>query len=158
MMLNWLALSVGGFALALGAHAIACRFPLRADRVTRFLIVGIVAGAGLTWILIGQYEMSALDIVAALLVYAFACELYIFLFTMTIGSISSNILVRLLRQEMRISDVALAYDSEQMVRQRIDRLIGIAFLERRQNGVALTAKGNRFVLVFRRLRRFFGQG
>lgn len=157
MTLGWIALVTGSFVAALLLHGIACRLPVRVDRVSRFLLAGGLAGAALLWAASARYGLASLETAGAALVYGFLCELYIFLFTMTISSISSNVLVRLASQDMSIEEIAQRYDSRQMVRQRLERLAAADLLSRVGSTLTLTPKGRRFVRVFQALRGFFRQ-
>lgn len=153
----WIALLLVSFGAALLLHRLACRLSLEADRVSRFVAAGGIAGAGLLWATSARYGIASVETVAAALVYGFLCELYIFLFTMTISSISSNLLVRLSSQDMRVEEIAHRYDSRQMVRQRLERLAATGFVSRAGSGLVLTPKGAGFVRTFEALRRFFRQ-
>jgi hypothetical protein len=155
--LHWAVLVLASFAAALALHRLACRLPVNMDRVSRFLLAGGIAGACLLWATSARYGLASVETAGAALVYAFLCELYIFLFTMTISSISSNLLVRLSSHDMRVEEIAQRYDSRQMVRQRLERLASTGFLSQTGSRLALTAKGVRFVRTFGALRRFFRQ-
>lgn len=157
MNLHWLALVLGCFAASLALHRFACRLPLNIDRVSRFLFTGGIAGALLVWATGSRYGLDSLETVTAALAFGFLCELYIFLFTMTISSISANVLVTLYSQALDIETIARQYDSRQMVRKRLDRLAATGFLCRTGSQLTLTQKGTRFVRAFRNLRRFFRQ-
>jgi hypothetical protein len=157
MTLSWAGLVFGSFAVALALHRIACRLSSKVDRVSRFLLAGGIAGASLVWATSARYGLESVETAGAALVYGFLCELYIFLFTMTISSISSNVLVRLSYQDMHIEEIARRYDSRQMVRQRLERLAAAGLLSRAGSRLTLTPKGARFVATFQSLRRFFRQ-
>ena len=155
MTFEWLAAVVGCFAGALVLHAVACRLALRTDRVIRFLVVGGGAGAILLFITTQRHGLSVPETVSAVLIYGFLCELYLFLFTMTISSISANLLVRLRSGGMTLPEIERRYDSRKMVRDRLDRLEGTGFLKYVGGRILLAKKGARFLSVFRCLRRFF---
>ncbi len=156
MTLTWLLIVAGAFAVALMLHSITCRLALGIDRVMRFLFVGGAAGVLLVLISSKLYGFWTLETLGAALTYAFLCELYLFLFTMTIGSISSNVLIRLASQEMSRQEIDRRYDSVAMVQQRFERLICTGFLSRCGDEFALTQKGATLVASLDRLRRFFG--
>lgn len=145
----------GSFLGSLVLHAAACRLGLRADRVIRFLAGGAAMGLLLLLLTSKRYGWFAVETVAALLVYASLCELYLFLFTMTISSISANLLVRLRSGDMTLSEIEQRYDSQKMVRDRLDRLEGTGFLRYDGGRILIAGKGARFLSVFRSLRRFF---
>jgi hypothetical protein len=99
--------------------------------------------------------MTAPQTWAAALVYAFCCELYIFLFTFALSSITANLLGRLSRCNMTDRDIEQFYDSRHMVATRLDRLVAVGLLEEGQAGLRLTTEGARMVSTFRLLRGFF---
>ena len=87
------------FAVAIAGHAVLCRLPLRGNFVVKFLLVG-----GLLGVALGAHEVLshglAIEAWTALLLYAFACELYIFLFivflSFSLGSPTFRLLVFIL--------------------------------------------------------------
>lgn len=151
----WWSLTVGAFLFVIGGHAIACRLPIRTDRVVRFVVVGGVTGTTLIWIMGIRYGLFAPQTSAALLAYALACEIYIFLFTMTISSISANLLIKLSERELTITDINNVYDSGKMVAQRLHRLVSTGFLRDSESGVTVTKKGQRLTAALGLLRSFF---
>ena len=128
---------------------------MRRDRVIRFLVVGSVAGLALIACLAARYGLWSREAVAGVLLYGFLCELYIFLFTMTLSSISSNLLTLLLRGPMSDAEVSNVYDSRHMVEQRLQRLLGTGFLGRDGERLILTAKGARLLRMLRHFRAAF---
>jgi len=154
-VLVWGATVTGSFLGSLVLHAAACRLQLSADRVIRFLLVGGAMGLVLLLLMAHRHGLYALETVAALLLYGFLCELYLFLFTMTLSSISANLLVRLRSGDMTLPEIEQRYDSRKMVRDRLDRLEGTGFLRYDGGRILIAEKGARFLSVFRFLRRFF---
>jgi hypothetical protein len=146
--------ALGIFAGAVVAHAIICRLPVGLNIVFRFVIVGGVLGLAWTWWLYGTFGLAP-GFWAGVLVYGLCCELYVFLFTLAMSSISANLLVSLSRRAMTAAEIERLYDSRAMVASRIDRLIAVGLFEETAAGLALTAKGTRMVLTFGRLRAFF---
>jgi hypothetical protein len=144
-----------GLIIAVILHAGLCRAPLPLNVVTRFLVAGGLVGASLVWWLVGRYGITAPQTWAAALVYAFCCELYIFLFTFAMSSITANLVGRLLRRNMTDSQIEQFYDSRHMVATRLDRLVAVRLIDERPAGLRLTTEGARMVGIFRRLRHFF---
>jgi hypothetical protein len=152
----WIAGAFLGLVIALVGHAALCRTSLPLNVVTRFLIAGGIVGVFLVWWLIGRYGATAPQTWAAALVYAFCCELYIFLFTFAMSSVTANLLGRLSRCGMTDADIDQLYDSRHMVATRLDRMIAVGLIKDGPAGLSLTAKGTRMVAVFRHLRELFG--
>jgi len=151
----WLFSSLLSFLIALGLHAAAGRLPLISNSVLRFLAVGTAVGLALVAWLFTAYAPLAVEQLTALLVYAFACVLHIFLFASTLSSVSANLLLRLSRQPLLPEDVAQLYSGRRMTEVRLERLIGSGFLSAGPKGLTLTAVGARTVSAYERLRSLF---
>jgi hypothetical protein len=141
--------------IAMVGHAGLCRASMPLNVVTRFLITGGLIGAGLVWWLISRYGATAPQTWAGALVYAFCCELYVFLFTFAMSSVTANLLNNLSRCDMTDTEIEKLYDSRHMVATRLDRLVAVGLIEERPTGLRLTTEGERMVRTFRRLRDFF---
>jgi hypothetical protein len=153
----WLLICGAAFGATLIGHALVCRLSLKLNRVGSFVMVASVMALFMVTALARRYEVLSVESLAALLMFAFACELYVFLFTMTISSISANALVRLAHRPMAIEEAMSAYDSSNMVRMRLERLIGGSFIRVVAPGsrLLLSPKGVRLTKAFSGLRRLF---
>src|SRR5688572_12740736 len=143
------------FGLAVLLHGLAMRFPLRVDVVRRFLLVGIPLGVALVVFALTALDFT-IDAFAAILLYAFLCELYIFCFTLVLSSVSATMLVLLHRGAIEESTLASAYDPRGMVKLRVDRLIKHGFIERRGERLAVSPRGKLLHDSFSVLRSVFG--
>lgn len=150
----WLIASIISIALALFLHAAICRLPRPGNTVVRFFIVGSVVGCALILILALSYGFSP-QLMAGTLVYAFLCEFYIFFFTLTISSVSANLLLNLSYGGMTQQQIDRKYDSSLMVTQRIDRMIATGLIKETGQGISLTARGRRLIGFLECLRQFF---
>jgi hypothetical protein len=124
------------------------------NSVYAFLTTGTVAGIGL--LAIAYFNLSFNVGLSAILIYAFLCELHIFIFTFAYSSISANLLVQLRRQAMDIDQIDNLYADDAMVRERIDVLQQNGFIDSSGDHIATTAKGRRFTAIFNAARQFFG--
>jgi hypothetical protein len=143
------------FLAAVGVHALACRLPLPGNTVMKFLGVGGVLGLALV-----THQLLAhgptIESLATLALYAFACELYVFLFTLVHSSISAALLLALRSGPIPAAEVERRYGSADMVDSRIAKLIQNGFLRPDvAAGYALTPKGHKMLAVFKALGRFF---
>jgi hypothetical protein len=129
--------------------------PVFSNRVAKYVLAGGVCGVALL-VCVVLAEYSFLNALAAILLYAFASELYIFLFTLIASSVSISIIRGLRVGAMSARDVELLYSSERMVQVRLERLLAIGLINRDVRGVHLTARGRRVITIFGALRRFFG--
>lgn len=152
---DWITSLAAALLSAVALHAIACRLSLRVDRVMRFLAIGSLVGLCLILVISRRHGFWSVETMAAALTYGFLCELYLFLFTMTISSISSNIVVRLLQSDLAISEIDAVYSTGAMIHARLDRLVATGFVRPCGSALVLTDKGRRSVQIFESLRRFF---
>jgi hypothetical protein len=143
------------FLLSIGFHAVAGRLSFIANSVLRFFAVGTVMGLLLIVWLVGRYGLGSAELVTGVLTYAFLCNLYIFLFTATLSSISTNLLFRLSREALAPDDVERLYSGRAMAEVRIKRLIDAGFLAKGTTGLTLTIAGAKSVATYGHLRRFF---
>ena len=141
--------------LAVLLHGLAMRAPLRLDSVRRFLLIGVPLGVALVAVSLARFGPT-LPGIAAILLYALLCELYIFLFTLVLSSVSATILIMLRRGPVQPSALASVYEPREMVKLRLDRLLKNDLVERASGRLAVTEKGERLHRLFSGLRRFFG--
>ena len=150
----WSLLVLAYLALAVLGHAVLTRLPVGPNVVARYVITGMLAGAALAVHLISLYGV-AVETLSALLVYALASELYIFLFTLVSSSVSAALLRTLLRGPLSDGSIEDRYSPDQMVDVRIVKLLANGYLAEGPEGYVLTEQGRRTLAVFRRLRRTF---
>ena len=82
------------FVLAVLLHGLVMRVPLRLDSVRRFLLIGGPLGVVLVAVSLARFGPT-LPGISAILLFALLCELYIFLFTLVLSSVSATILIML---------------------------------------------------------------
>jgi len=151
----WCVAAFLALMLAVTGHASLRGASVPLDVVARFLLTGGVIGAGLVWWLVSRYGVSATQTWAGAMVYAACCELYIFLFTFAMTSITANLIGKLSRRDLADTDIEQLYDSRDMVATRLDRLIAIGLVIERPTGLQLTTKGARLARIFYHLRGLF---
>jgi len=144
-------LSVGYFALALVLHAIWCQVASRPSVVVKFVLTGGAVGLALLGHLVAVVGLTH-GTLAGLLVFALASELYLFLCTLIITSVSAIWLRRLYRGSIETAALAEAYSPTWMVDSRLVRLVENGFLVRDGDGYRLTEKGRGLIGTFSRLR------
>lgn len=156
-MPDWIALPLGSVAASVLLHGAAMRMPMQLDSVRRFLAVGVPVGAGVVVFLLAQHGATTRAF-AGIAVYAFLCELYLFLFTLVLSSISVATLLRLSRGPVPAADLMRELEPREMVRLRVERLVGAGCLVREGGRLAVARRGRRMLGAFGRLRRLFGHG
>jgi hypothetical protein len=151
----WLLAPLVGFLVAVLFHAAVGRLPLIPNSVLRFLATGGLVGLVLLVLLATRDGLFSPAFATGILIYAFLSELYIFLFTFTLSSVSANLLARLQRRPLMPEEVAELYSGRNMTAARIARMVDSGFLASGQVGLELTAAGERTVRSYERLRRLF---
>lgn len=155
----WFLAVLSSFIVAVGLHAIVARLRPDGNRVRQFLATGALAGL---WLIVQLTRTRGTDPTiwgATLGVYAFACELYIFLFTGVTSSVSVALLLSK-RPGGNGPGLAQAMDSAdlpaQMVQRRLQSMEAAGLLRQEGTRVALTARSRWLVRRHRALRSFFG--
>jgi hypothetical protein len=143
----WLILSVVAFVTSVLAHAVVMRFAKRAGTVAIFVAIGMVTGGVLIGYCLRRYGFTPATL-AATLTYAFACELYIFLFTLVGNSVSFGLLMKLARHPLKPTDIVHLYRTEAMIARRFEQLERGDLITAGPAGFTLTARGKRVVQVF----------
>ena len=150
----WLLLAAAYFVVTIGLHALVTRLPLGVSSVARFVVVGCLCGLVLAAHLFALYGLTP-PVVTALLLFALASEVYIFLFTLTMSSISSTILLTLRSGAIDEQALDARYSASYMVDSRLTKLEASDFLHRDGDRFSLTTRGQGLVASFRRVRRLF---
>lgn len=135
---------------AIGFHWISQFLFTSMGTLSRFVIVFIVL-LGLLIALSIASNATPEEAFAALIWYGFSCELYVFLFTLSLSSISVKIIQLLSRRTMSIAEIEAAYQPGDMVSKRFERLQAARLIEG-ENNFTLTAKGKKLVWVFNVIR------
>src|SRR5437588_6035442 len=95
-------------------HALLTRAAPKQNTVILAVIGGLVTGLPLiiwAWWMFGPLST---DFLSAVLIYAAICELYLFLFTLALSSVSANVLVRLIAGPQDRDELHSSYDSRIM--------------------------------------------
>jgi hypothetical protein len=150
----WFALPTAYFFLALGAHAVVARVRPAGGRVPQFVAVGGLGGILLTLHLLAGSNVHWTGSLAGILAYAFACELYIFLFTFVISSVSVALLVTRGRP-VTAEKSAQPLNATGMVEQRLRMLTQRGLLDAQEGRYRLNDRSRFMVGIYRRLRQFF---
>jgi hypothetical protein len=129
---------------------------LQANTATRFVVVGGLIGIGQAVYQIRRGEPTG-ESLAALLLYAFLCELHLFLVTLARNSVSGTLLLLLWSGPIAPGEIGRRLAGASMVSFRIEGLVGIGLLRRTALGHVPTRKGVALISLFAALRRFFGQ-
>src|SRR5579859_1970770 len=151
----WIVSAGVAFALAIAAHGGVSRVrALPLNMVTRFVAPGAPIGIALLVVLLRDGS-SAIEVLAGLLCYALACEVYIFVFTMVSSSVTVSLLLRLRRGPAEWRQLDADYSDAVMVDGRMAKLEANGLITSSAGSVEVTPRGEALVSSFDRLRRFF---
>ena len=125
-----------------------------------FMAIGFPVGLALSVLMGFEFGWFAPQTFAAVALFAFLCELYLFLFTLALASISANVLVTLREGAMSHKSIGELYDSRGMVVTRFNRLISSGLIQLSSLGVEaegyeITQRGKRLIDALNILRRVF---
>jgi hypothetical protein len=143
------------FLAAIALHAALCRLVRRGGAFAKFLLAGSAGGLALSFHAFSRRQVDV-ETAAGILVYALACEFYIFLFSMVSSSISVSLLLILGAHRPVLADVETLYSSHGMVTRRLEKLVASGLLSQGDAGYRVTEKGWRLIRILGRLRIFFG--
>ena len=150
----WIGVAVAATASLL-AHAILTRALPGANAVVLFLAGGLMIGSALVAWAGSVLGIISIAFVAVTLTYAAWCELYVFLCTLALSSVSANILVRVAGASVDTGDLAVSYSSQDMVEQRLARMQAAGLIAGNADGFRLTRRGAIVVGAYRLLRAVF---
>lgn len=156
----WFIISLVSFILAIIFHAVLSRLVPSANRVFLFLILGTAVGSGLIYLNHINYNFFSIETAASALLYAFLCELYLFLFTFALASISANLLQHMSIRSLSASEIDAIYDSRKMVLNRYNRLISNGLIVMDSAGIegegfVISPKGLKLLNSLNFLRKIF---
>jgi hypothetical protein len=145
-------LSLAAVGSAIAGHSILCR-RTSIPSLIAFLIAGTTCGLLL---LAGMFFLhrSHDELIAALVTYAFVCELYLFAFTFATASISANSLALLKDGGVSVDRFHKLYTGIHMARVRLERSEQAGLIVRSEV-IQITPAGHRLSTLFHFARRFF---
>jgi hypothetical protein len=140
---------------AIAAFAVLCRLLPDKNRLMMFVAVGTLFGVGfVVWLIAARTPVDV--ILANLVVFAFMCELYIFLFSSVETSISASVLLALASGQRTAAEIERLCSDTSMIDSRLQRFLKTGLLRAQSGRYLLTPRARLLLGVARRLRRFFG--
>jgi hypothetical protein len=144
---------LAAFAAAVIAHALWRRVFSGRTAVVTFIVWSAIWAGAVAAIEIVRYDLTSA--LTALLLYALASELYIFVFTLSAHSVSARLLAVLDNGPRGALDLEDVCDPERMVQERKTQMLQTGLLSRASSEYRVTDKGRRVLDTFERLHRFF---
>ena len=152
----WVAAPILGFLLATVFHAALIRLLPGKSKLILFLFSGSLCGAVSIFLVAEKYSAFSIQTLGSASLFAFISELYIFLFSSVLTSISMNTLILIMPNAMTDGDLRSIYNGEIMVKHRLQRLINIGMIIQAPSGtLKVTDKGFKYLLFMKRLISFF---
>lgn len=151
----WFVSAILALTTAIFLHAVLRRKFRTLNIVVSFVIAAGLSAIILTCWLVLRYGIITSQTWGAILIFCLMCEMFLFVTTLAMASISANCIVTLAVGRSG-ADVERVYDNKVMVGTRIDRLKAANFIAELPDGLTLTPAGRRIVLISGWLRRFFG--
>ena len=155
--MSWFTATMVAWGAAALAHGFIRHLRPTLNTVGLFCLLGGIAGAGLLSHLGQVFGLCLPVMLAAGVLYAFLCELYLFALTFVLGSVSVWLL--LLHLDPRLAGPAAVETTAgfaAMTSQRLDRMKQTGLLEFTGGGYCLTPKGRMLLRGAQACRRFFG--
>jgi hypothetical protein len=144
--------AVGNVVIAIVMHAVLARY--MHSSMTAFAVAASVT-AGIVALILNQSAMPALDAVSVLLIYVFGLQLYLFLFTLSLASVGSNILAMLANGPLTRDAINARYDERYMVSLRVDRLLDSDMIMDAPRGLELTPSARTILPLLDAAANFF---
>jgi hypothetical protein len=140
---------------SVAAHAVIRHTVPKFNSVLAAMVVSIPCGLGLAFLVGTKRSWFGPEWLGVMLLYGFAMELYVFLFTMVLSSVSVSLLLsRNTRQDEVASSRELS--GRQMFDNRLIALQQSGFIVSANDSYMLTPVGVRTVKLVGALRSFFG--
>ncbi len=152
--MGWLGFALAAFVLSVFAQGVILRVTKLRNGMIAFVLAGLPLGLALMAVLLPAYPANPAW--AGILLYAFLCELWMFVFSSTFSSVSANLLLHLRSQPMRRDEVDRLYDNREMIRRRINWLSYIQAVIETGGRLMPTDRGRQLTALFDALRAFFG--
>ena len=150
----WLAAGIAGFGTALIGQSLLLRATALRNGMVAFLLAGLPIG--LVLILMLARHAGRDETIAGVLLYAFLCELWMWIFSAAFSSVSANLLLHLRSKNLTYDDIDLAYDDRQMILRRIEWLEHIGAIQALDGQLVPTRRGRALASLFNAVRAFFG--
>jgi len=151
----WMLMVFSYLTVAIIFNAILGRYGVVNNAVIRFLLSGFLIGIMMSFHLISEFGLASATI-AAIIWFALVCELYIFLFTLSLGSVSIKILRLLQKAPCQESELNLVYQPKDMVLMRLIRLEHVGLITRNVEGaILLTQRGKSLIKIATFLKSLF---
>lgn len=134
-------------------HGLLGRIGRPRNSILRYLSVWGVGNLALMVSFWGQ-EVSRIEWFAGFALFAFLGEIYVFLFTFVMSSVSAAILMKSSSLQNEFPDE----EPRKMVEKRIATLVRVGLLQISTKGQELTSRGRCVLKIYQTLRILFGHG
>ena len=151
--MTWLVWALSALAIAIVGQMPVMRLTGLRNAMVAFILLGAPIGLVLITVLIQTYPIDRAA--AGVLLYAFLCEIWMFIISSSFSSVSANLLLNLRGGTMHGDEIDRLYDNHAMIGQRVQWLSHIGAAVEIDGRLLPTRRGLWVVQVFNRLRHFF---
>jgi hypothetical protein len=152
--MNWLSWTFAAFIFAILGQALLLRGGVLRNSLIAFVTTGAPFGFALMAVLLPGHSIS--QALAGILLYAFLCEFWIFVFSSIFSSISATLMLNLRAGAMCRHKIDRLFDNRQMIRRRISWLRHVGAAIEKNDVLTPSEKGRHLLRLFDALRAFFG--
>ena len=152
--MSWLIYPPAALAAAILAQALL----LRVFRVRHGIVAFVCAGAAIGLVLIVTLAtLWPLDAtIAGTLAYAFLCELWMFILSVSFSSVAASLMMHLRLRPIALEEINHLYNDRVMVQNRIGWLTDIGAATTKESKLVATGGGQKMAALFDAFRSFFG--
>lgn len=152
--MGWLFGSISAFALAILSQAVLLRWFGVRHGIVAFVCGGVVIGLLLVASLVWLWPLYGA--IAGTLLYAFLCELWMFILSVTFSSVAASLLMHLRMRPIALDDINRLFDDRVMIQNRIGWLTNIGAAVLHDGTLTATGAGKKLASLFNAFRSFFG--
>ena len=152
--MSWLWLTVGAFVLALVGQAVLVHQFKRRHAIVALVGIGVPIGLGLVALLFANYSIDRS--IAGTLLYAFACEVWMFILSVTFSSFAAKLMLLLRQRPLTLVEIDRLSDHRTIIQDRMNWLADIGAAIKQDGLLVPTGGGRRLTAAFAACRSFFG--
>jgi hypothetical protein len=152
--MTWLVGAIAAFVAAVLAQGFALRFLGVRHGIVAFVLVGVPIGLILVVSLL--LELSLDRSISGVLLYAFLCEFWMFMLSVTFSSVAAKMMMHLRLRPMSLVEINQLFDNRAMIQSRIAWLADVGAAIRHDDHLVASGGGQRLVKLFEAFRSFFG--
>ncbi len=152
--MGWLGLAIVAFGLALVGQTVLIRYFRRRHAIVAFVFAGIPIGLVLMIVLFSVWPSDRS--ISGTLLYAFLCELWMFILSVTFSSFAATLMMLLRRRPLTLDEINRLSDHRVIIQDRMTWLADIGAAVKHDGQLSPTGGGRKLAGIFNACRSFFG--